>query len=110
DFAGRSCPACRDGAQQRWLPSARTPCNSQPDLPTHWRHIQNGDIGTPYLARAFYGWSGPNWGKWFYQPGGGAMFDLGVYNFVSLTGLLGPAKRVTGLVGTAIQERVVEGE
>ncbi len=75
-----------------------------------WRHVHSGDIGTPYLARAFYGWSGPSWGKWFYEQGGGAMFDLGVYNFVSLTGLLGPAKRVTGLVGTAIKERVVEGE
>ena len=75
-----------------------------------WRHLHNGDIGTPYLARAFYGWSGPNWGKWFYQPGGGSMFDLGVYNIVSLTGFLGPARRVSGLIGTAIQQRVIEGE
>ncbi|GIK72954.1 MAG: oxidoreductase [Chloroflexota bacterium] len=75
-----------------------------------WRHIHNGDIGTPYLARAFYGWAGPNWGKWFYEPGGGSMFDLGVYNLVSLTGFLGPAKRVSGLIGTAIKQRLVEGE
>ncbi|MBV7336565.1 Gfo/Idh/MocA family oxidoreductase [Chloroflexi bacterium TSY] len=75
-----------------------------------WRHIHQGDIGKPYLARAFYGWAGPDWGKWFYQPGGGSMFDLGVYNVVTLTGLLGPAHRVTGLVGTAIRERMVEGE
>lgn len=75
-----------------------------------WRHIHRGEIGTPYLARAFYGWSGPDWGKWFYQPGGGSMYDLGVYNVVTLTGLLGPAKRVTGMVGTAIKERMVEGE
>lgn len=75
-----------------------------------WRHIHNGDIGTPHLARAFYGWAGPNWGQWFYRPGGGSMFDLGVYNVVSLTGLLGPAKRVTGLIGTAVPERMVEGE
>jgi len=75
-----------------------------------WRHIHNGDIGQPYLARAFYGWAGPDWGQWFYKPGGGSMFDLGVYNVVSLTGFLGPAKRVTGLVGTAIPERMVEGE
>lgn len=75
-----------------------------------WRHIHRGDIGTPYLARAFYGWAGPRWGKWFYREGGGSMFDLGVYNIVSLTGLLGPAKRVTGMVGTAIPERVVEDE
>jgi predicted dehydrogenase len=75
-----------------------------------WRHIHRGDIGRPLSARAFYGWAGPAWGKWFYQPGGGSMFDLGVYNIVSLTGLLGPAKRVTGLIGTTIPERVVEGE
>ena len=75
-----------------------------------WRRIHRGEIGKPLLARALYGWAGPSWGKWFYQPGGGSMFDLGVYNVVSLTGLLGPAKRVTGLVGTAIPERMVEGE
>lgn len=74
------------------------------------RHIDAGDIGKPYLARAFYGWAGPNWGKWFYQPGGGALFDLGVYNVATLTALLGPAKRVTALAGTAIPERVVDGE
>jgi predicted dehydrogenase len=75
-----------------------------------WKHIHREDIGQPYLARAFYGWAGPSWGKWFYQQGGGSMFDLGVYNVVSLTGFLGPAKRVTGLVGTAVPERVVENE
>jgi predicted dehydrogenase len=75
-----------------------------------WRHIHRGDIGRPYLARALYGWAGPNWGKWFYEPGGGSLFDLGVYNVVSLTGLLGPAKRVSGFVGTAIREREVEGK
>ena len=74
------------------------------------RHIQNGDIGKPYLARAFYGWSGPTWGKWFYQPGGGSLFDLGVYNVTSLTALMGPAKRVTALAGTAIPERMVDNE
>ena len=81
-----------------------------PTYQAMWQHIHKGDIGTPYLARAFYGWAGPDWGKWFYQPGGGSMFDLGVYNVVTLTGLLGPAQRVTGLVGTAIKERMVEGE
>jgi predicted dehydrogenase len=75
-----------------------------------WKHIQRGDIGRPHLARAFYGWAGPSWGQWFYRQGGGSMYDLGVYNVVSLTGFLGPAKRVTGLVGTAVPERMVEGK
>ena len=72
--------------------------------------IRNGDIGKVLSARAFYGWAGPSWGKWFYRPGGGSLFDLGVYNVVSLTGLLGPAKRVTAMTGVAIPKRVVDGE
>ena len=68
-----------------------------------------GRIGRPALARAFYGWSGPDWGRWFYRAGGGALFDLGVYNVVSLCALLGSARRVSGMVGTAIPERMAEG-
>jgi len=75
-----------------------------------WQRVHDGDIGKVCLARARYGWAGPAWGKWFYEPGGGSLFDLGVYNVVTLTGLLGPAKRVTGMVGVAIPEREVEGE
>jgi predicted dehydrogenase len=77
---------------------------------TIWKRVHRGDIGKVLTARAFYGWAGPNWGQWFYRPGGGPLFDLGVYNVVSLTALLGPAKRVTALTGTAIPERVVDGE
>ncbi len=68
-------------------------------------HIQCGDIGIPHSARARYGWSGPWWSKWFYQSGGGAIFDLTPYNLTSLTGLLGPAKRVVAMTGVAIPER-----
>jgi predicted dehydrogenase len=75
-----------------------------------WRRIHNGDIGRVYSARGFYGWSGPWWGPFFYEPGGGSMFDLGVYNVTTLTGLLGPAKRVMAMSGVAIPGRVVDGE
>ncbi len=74
-----------------------------------WQRVQHGDIGQVTLARALYGWTGPWWGRWFYRQGGGALFDLGVYNVTSLTGLLGPAKRVTGMVGVAVPERMAEG-
>ena len=73
-------------------------------------HVENGDIGRLLLARARYGWSGPDWGRWFYERGGGALFDLGVYNVTALCGLFGPAQRVTAMAGVAIPERVVEGE
>lgn len=80
-----------------------------PTYQAMWRRVQRGDIGTVYSARGFYGWTGPNWGEWYYRPGGGSMFDLGVYNVTSLTGLLGPARRVTAMSGVAIPEREVNG-
>jgi len=71
--------------------------------------ISNGDIGKPCSARARYGWAGPDWTEWFYKAGGGCLFDLGVYCLTSLTGLLGPAKRVTAMTGVAIPEREIKG-
>jgi predicted dehydrogenase len=81
-----------------------------PTYQTIWKRLQRGDIGRVFSARGLYGWSGPEWGKWFYQRGGGPLFDLGVYNITSLTGLLGPAKRVMAMTGVAIPERLVDGE
>lgn len=81
-----------------------------PTYQTIWRRIKRGDIGEIHLARARYGWAGPWWGKWFYRQGGGPLFDLGVYNVTSLTGLLGPAKRVMAMADIAIPERIVDGE
>jgi len=72
--------------------------------------IREGAIGKPFTAHGIYGTSGPGWGKWFYQKGGGSLFDLGVYNITTLTGLLGPAKSITAVSGIAIPERVIAGE
>jgi predicted dehydrogenase len=74
------------------------------------RRVGDGAIGSVVLARARYGWAGPWWGRWFYEQGGGSLFDLGVYNLTSLCGLMGSVRRVTALVGTAIPQRVVDGE
>jgi predicted dehydrogenase len=72
--------------------------------------VRAGEIGGLLTARARYGWSGPDWGRWYYEPGGGSLFDLGIYNVTSLCGFFGPARRVTAMTGVAIPERVVEGE
>jgi predicted dehydrogenase len=69
-----------------------------------------GEIGGLLTARARYGWAGPDWSRWFYEPGGGALFDLGVYNVTSLCGFFGPARRVTAMTGAAIPVRLVDGE
>lgn len=71
--------------------------------------IRRGDIGRVVSARGRYGWAGPDWSDWFYKAGGGALFDLGVYNLTSLTGWLGPVRRVSAMAGVAIPERVIQG-
>jgi predicted dehydrogenase len=81
-----------------------------PTYQTIWQRLRRGDIGQPLQARAIYGWDGPWWGQWFYRKGGGPLFDLGVYNVTSLTGLLGPAKRVTAMTAQVRPERVVDGQ
>jgi predicted dehydrogenase len=69
--------------------------------------LEAGDIGKVCLARARYGWSGPDWSEWFYQRGGGPIFDLAVYSLTTLTALLGPARRVTAMTGIAQPQRRV---
>ena len=80
-----------------------------PTYHTIARRLQRGDIGRVVSARGRYGWAGPDWSDWFYKTGGGALFDLGVYNLTTLTGWLGPVRRVTAMAGVAVPERVVSG-
>jgi predicted dehydrogenase len=72
--------------------------------------ILAGDVGKVCLARARYGWSGPDWADWFYRPGSGPIFDLAVYSLTSLTGILGPVKRVMAMTGTAQPTRLIKGK
>ena len=47
---------------------------------------------------------------WYYRrPGGGPMYDVTVYCLHNLTGILGPARRVTALSGLALSEREWHG-
>lgn len=73
------------------------------------RALRAGEIGRPCAAHGRYGHTGPDWGAWFFQEGGGALFDLGVYHLTTLTGLLGPAKSVVALCGIAVGTRPAEG-
>jgi predicted dehydrogenase len=42
---------------------------------------------------------------WYYQPGGGPVYDMTVYMLHTLTGILGPARRVTAMSGIGLPER-----
>jgi predicted dehydrogenase len=50
----------------------------------------------------------PAW--YFRKPGGGPIYDATVYTLHDLTGILGPAKRVTALSGIIIPEHIFKGE
>ena len=50
----------------------------------------------------------PAW--YFRKPGGGPLFDMTVYGLHALTGILGPAKRVTAFSGVRIHEREFQGQ
>jgi len=49
----------------------------------------------------------PSW--YFRKPGGGPQYDVTVYALHNLTGILGPARRVTALSGLVLPEREFRG-
>jgi predicted dehydrogenase len=49
----------------------------------------------------------PSW--YFRKPGGGPLYDMTVYALHGLTGILGPARRVTALSGVRLHEREFAG-
>ena len=74
--------------------------------------LSKDTIGRVFAAHGITGSSGPAWpgSAWFYQKGGGSLFDIGVYNVTLFTGLLGPAQSVVAMAGTAIPQRIINGE
>ena len=74
------------------------------------KQINEGKLGKIAAAHAHYGHLGPHWSAFFYEKGGGSMPDLGVYNFGTLTGLLGPAKSVVAMTSIILPERETENK
>ncbi|MGP4015879.1 Gfo/Idh/MocA family protein [Saccharopolyspora sp. 5N708] len=80
-------------------------------IQTARRVVDDGLIGRPSSATAFMLGSGPE--RWhpspefYYQPGGGPLLDMGPYYLSALVHLLGPVRRVAGMAGRHLDERVV---
>jgi predicted dehydrogenase len=72
--------------------------------------IDDGWIGRPVAGAAFMMSRGPeSWHPnpfFFYERGGGPMFDMGPYYLTALINLLGPVKRVAALTKASFSERV----
>ena len=80
-------------------------------LQTCRKLIDDGVIGRPLAATAFMLSAGAE--RWhpdpefFYQIGGGPMFDMGPYYLTALVSLLGPVKRVAGMTSKSFAERTI---
>jgi predicted dehydrogenase len=73
--------------------------------------IDDGVIGDPVAATAFMMGRGPeSWHpdpEFYYQVGGGPMFDMGPYYLTALVNLLGPVRRVTGSARISFPTRTI---
>jgi predicted dehydrogenase len=78
-------------------------------LQTARKLIDDGAIGRPVAFTAFMMCPGhehwhPN-PQFFYESGGGPMFDMGPYYLTALLNVFGPIRRITGAASIAIAER-----
>jgi predicted dehydrogenase len=73
--------------------------------------IDDGWIGEPVAATAFLAGHGhESWHSapdFYYEAGGGPMFDMGPYYLTALVNLLGPVRRVTGSTRITFPERTI---
>jgi predicted dehydrogenase len=83
-------------------------------LQTCRRLIDDGAIGEPVAATAFMlnhgheGWHPQP--DFYYQAGGGPLFDMGPYYLTALVALLGPIRRVTGSARASFAERTIRSQ
>lgn len=73
--------------------------------------LDSGVIGDPVAAQVH--WSAPGHEAWhpsplfYYQPGGGPLFDMAPYYLTALVTLFGPIERVSGSSTRSTRERTV---
>lgn len=83
-------------------------------LQTCRKLIDDGWIGKPVAATAFMISHGhEHWHpspEFYYQPGGGPMFDMGPYYLTALVAMLGPVSRVTGSTRVTFPTRTITSQ
>ena len=70
-----------------------------------WSRIRSGAIGTVHSARGLYGNAGSTWARWYHEVG--PVSDIGIYNFKSLTSILGPVVETLAAEATAVRQREI---
>ena len=83
-------------------------------LQTCRKLVDDGVIGEPIAATAFMLCHGhEHWHPapaFYYQAGGGPMFDMGPYYLTALVSIMGPVRRVTGSTSKAFTQRTITSE
>ncbi len=76
--------------------------------------IKNNAIGKPFYAKCNLSHGGPEYFQfrdadptWFFEPGAGALVDMGVHGLQIVTSMFGPAKAFSCMAINAMPERTV---
>jgi len=76
--------------------------------------ILEGAIGEPVAATAFMMARGHEYWhpspEFYYQAGGGPMFDMGPYYLTALVALIGPIREIAGMTSISFPERTIHSE
>lgn len=85
-----------------------------PDMIMAMRMIKSGAIGDVLSVKCVSTHGGPEYFQfrdvdpsWFYEPGAGALYDMGVHALDKVTGVMGPAKKVACMASTARKKREI---
>ncbi|MDP4133323.1 MAG: Gfo/Idh/MocA family oxidoreductase [Bacillota bacterium] len=86
----------------------------RPDILRAKQMIDSGAIGDVLSVKCVSTHGGPEYFQyreadpsWFYEPGAGALYDMGVHALHQVTAIMGPAKRVSCLAAYSRKERTI---
>lgn len=84
------------------------------DINTAKQWMKGGVIGNPYYVKCNMSHGGPEYFQyrdadpsWFFEPGAGALVDMGVHGLQIVTTLFGPAKKFVCMAKVTTPERMV---
>lgn len=76
--------------------------------------IEKGALGKPFYAKCTLSHGGPEYFQyrdsdptWFFEPGAGALVDMGVHGLQIVTSMFGPAKAFACMAKVSMPERIV---
>mgnify|MGYP004557811281 FL=1 len=84
------------------------------DINTAKQWMKDGAIGNAYYIKCNMSHGGPEYfqyrdadPEWFFEPGAGALVDMGVHGLQIVTSIFGPAKRIACMAKVTTPERIV---